>query len=140
LIQGWKITHPHRHSFSEEEINREIEMSWNEGGLSASLVRSELFPLPLGSVRFQFLSKWVVAWRFQFGSQFLQSRWGHDSKRIWKERLLLAISSFLECKKNCSSADVIVSSFSDSNLFERWKPWPVSPIKALHVAPYFQGF
>ena len=25
LIQGWKITHPHRHSFSEEEINREIE-------------------------------------------------------------------------------------------------------------------
>ena len=27
LIQGWKITHPHRHSFSEEEINREIERS-----------------------------------------------------------------------------------------------------------------
>ena len=25
LIQGWQITHPHRHSFSEEEINREIE-------------------------------------------------------------------------------------------------------------------
>ena len=25
LIQGWKITHPHRNSFSEEEINREIE-------------------------------------------------------------------------------------------------------------------
>ncbi len=25
LIQGWKITHPHRHSFSEAEINREIE-------------------------------------------------------------------------------------------------------------------
>ncbi|ABI45991.1 possible tRNA synthetases class I [Synechococcus sp. CC9311] len=24
LIQGWKITHPHRHSFSEAEINREI--------------------------------------------------------------------------------------------------------------------
>jgi hypothetical protein len=25
LIQGWKITHPHRDAFSEEEINREIE-------------------------------------------------------------------------------------------------------------------
>lgn len=25
LIQGRKITHPHRHAFSEEEINREIE-------------------------------------------------------------------------------------------------------------------
>ena len=25
LIQGWKITHPRRHSFSEEEINREME-------------------------------------------------------------------------------------------------------------------
>lgn len=24
-IQGWKITHPNRHSFSEDEINREIE-------------------------------------------------------------------------------------------------------------------
>ena len=27
LIQGWKIARPHRHSFSEEEINREIERS-----------------------------------------------------------------------------------------------------------------
>ena len=28
LIQGWKIIiHPYRHSFSEEEINREIEKS-----------------------------------------------------------------------------------------------------------------
>ncbi len=25
VIQGWKLTHPLRHSFTEEEINREIE-------------------------------------------------------------------------------------------------------------------
>ena len=25
VIQGWKLTHPHRHSFTEEEINKEME-------------------------------------------------------------------------------------------------------------------
>ena len=30
LIQGCNITHPHRHSFSEEEINREMEQSQNK--------------------------------------------------------------------------------------------------------------